>query len=127
MRDFADRALMRRGRHGALVSRLPATGSTIAGGSHLHRTGRKRLNLAIRDNVPLLVRESDGVVMRAATFDECIEALKNGTGRIRANVTGADPDEEVVWCIVRRANTTKNVEPPKFDPTPRLVKTKKGR
>ena len=80
-RDAEDRALFRRGKNGALVSRIPATGSSLFGGSLTHKTGRKKLIAAISEGRPILCRANDGVAVRAASFDEVIKAHQAPGGR----------------------------------------------
>ena len=119
-RDAEDRALFKRGRHGALVSRILATGSSLTGGSVQHRSGRRRLNEAIAEGKPILCRASDGVAMRVATFDEVLRAHKASDGKILVMEVLAE--DGISWgcaCVVRKEQLS---QVPLFDPKPRLVK-----
>lgn len=123
-RDFADRAMLRRGRRGALVSRMPATGSSLPGGSPITIGMRKRLIRAQDAGKPILVRASDDVCIRAATFDEVVKAYKSYDGRILvSDVIGTDGAYGCM-CFVKRWPTLidRHVDP---EMEPRLVKDRR--
>ena len=124
-RDAEDRALLKRGKNGALRARIPATGSTIPGGSSIHRSDRHKLNKAFKDGLPIIVRESDGVAIRPASIFEVCDSFKDSLGRITCS--DVRNEDGVTWgavCVVRRERpVTRHT----FNPTPRLVKTKRQR
>ena len=124
-KDFADRALLKRGKHGALVAKVPATGSSLAGGSVIHRSGRRKLREAMRDGRPVLVRKADGVALRAAGFLEILEAHRSPNGVILVmDVLDVDGVSYGCDCVVRKERVVASTH--KFDPRPRLVKRKKS-
>lgn len=120
-RDFADRAMMRRNSHGALVSRMPASGSSLPGGSPITIGMRKRLNRARQTGRAIIVRDADATCMRVATFNEIIRAHKSYDGRILIpDVLGADGDFGALCRVMTWPAPITHTS--RFDPRPRLVK-----
>lgn len=124
-RDFADRALLKRGKHGALIPRSPASGSSLPGGSVTHRRGRRQLREAMQEGRPILVRESDGVAIRPAHFEEVLKAHRSPNGVVTVpDVLSSDGIHYGCDCVIRTERSEHKAV--KFDPTPRLVKKKKN-
>ena len=123
LRDHEKMAMFRRGKHGALISCVPATGSGLPGGSVTHKSGRKKINNALRTGKPILCRASNKVALRLATYIEVIRARRTPDGTIL--VMDALGEDGITWgcnCVIRSESVP--IGTPMFDPTPRLVRNK---